>query len=414
MLDAPILNKINEYTRVKLGDRVVIGNNLLPLSLYCDYTRNSIDSSYTSVNYSMNHSIKYLVGSIISNEIEYTADNSVTNFSTGYTSILLFTTVSQCDYYLANCFKQLRLNGELVIVINPGLFMYRRAAAILDNMYAHGSFTDIYEPPGIYTVIRYQKTASMSKQVIYNDVEMKLINNGGILCKFPISNLRTGEMLNKLSHYFDVYSGVRTGAKNIFRTNIGNIKLLVGKNKREKYIRINEYPSNCAKINRYLEKHKETLTTKHHSDNIWFKWFFDGGAPEYTHGKDCIYIAQSGPSVAFIGKVEWFTNNLIALVPKCDCDLYRIADYLNSKAFTENYETNNRFRISIYLLRNAMMADSLFHSPEIMQNTQEESQLKTQLFNDYLSGDQYIAEFDLLNASNGCHEDFSPIDFDTL
>ena len=53
-----------------------------------------------------------------------------------------------------------------------------------------------------------------------------------------------------IQDYFDVYVGLVTGKEEIYKNNdVGNIEVLNGENKTDKYIYIDKYPSTNEKIN---------------------------------------------------------------------------------------------------------------------------------------------------------------------
>jgi adenine-specific DNA-methyltransferase len=139
---------------------------------------------------------------------------------------------------------------------------------------------------------------------------------------------------------------------------------MTGNNTFEKFILINEYPSENKKINEYLLKHKKELLDrriKKFNEKNWFEW----GAPrnistiEENLNKDCIYIYNltRQKNVAFKGKVNYFGGNLLILIPKQSIvvngveqpkekiNLNKIVDYLNSDTFKNNFMFSGRFKL---------------------------------------------------------------------
>jgi len=133
---------------------------------------------------------------------------------------------------------------------------------------------------------------------------------------------------------------------------LGNIEVLNGEDKIDKYIYVKNYPCDNEKINQYLLHHKKKLIERgirKFNENNWFEW----GAPRNITtinanlGKDCIYISNltRKPNVAFLGKVNYFGGGLLMLKPKTKCNLNKIISYLNSNTFKDNFVFSGRFKI---------------------------------------------------------------------
>ena len=135
----------------------------------------------------------------------------------------------------------------------------------------------------------------------------------------------------------------------------GNIDILNDKDKVEKYIFTDTFPSNNAQIDAHLQEHKKELLDrkiKKFSERNWFEW----GAPRNISsirkywGMSCIYIRNitRNKEVAFIGKVRYFGGSLLCLVPKedsTDLDLQKIVEHINSTIFQKDYMYAGRFKI---------------------------------------------------------------------
>ena len=153
--------------------------------------------------------------------------------------------------------------------------------------------------------------------------------------------------------YFDVYVGIVSGKESVYKNeDIGNIEVLNGKNKIEKYIYIDDYPCDDDKINKYLLSHKKELIDRKirkFNEKNWFEW----GAPRNMSaiknnlGKKCIYIYNltRKQDVSFLGEVDYFGGGLLMLVPKKKCNLKKTVSYLNSDVFKDNFTFSGRFKI---------------------------------------------------------------------
>ena len=153
--------------------------------------------------------------------------------------------------------------------------------------------------------------------------------------------------------YFDIYVGLVSGKEKVYKNKeLGNIEVLNGENKTDKYIYIEEFPCNNQKINKYLMLYKNDLISrkiKSFNEKNWFEW----GAPRNIKsikknlGKECIYIHNltRKQKVAFKGKVNYFGGGLIILIPKQKINLDNIISYLNSDDFKDNFKFSGRFKI---------------------------------------------------------------------
>jgi adenine-specific DNA-methyltransferase len=163
--------------------------------------------------------------------------------------------------------------------------------------------------------------------------------------------------------YFDIYVGLVSGKEEVYKNEeLGNIEVLNGENKLDKYIYIAKYPCENGKINEYLLQHKKELIErrirKFNEDN-WVEW----GAPRNITtinnnlGRDCIYIYNltRKPNVAFLGKVQYFGGSLLMLKPKKVCNLNNIVSYMNSDTFKNNFMFSGRFKIGHRSLSNSFI-----------------------------------------------------------
>ena len=261
--------------------------------------------------------------------------------------------------FINKCVDLLENNGELIFIIPSDFFKLTSAIPTIKKMMDNGSITDIFHPHNEnlfknasidVIVFRYCKDKSLEKQLMYNDELLYIIESRGLLT-FSKTNDNEKTIVNEL---FNIYVGMVTGRETIYKNaKLGNISLLNGKNKIDKYIFIKKFPSENQKINEYLLKHKKELIErkiKKFKESNWFEW----GAPrnikvmDNCKDKDCIYIKNltRDEVVAFKGKVMYFGGSLLLLLPKKeDLDLDKIVNILNSKKFKENYTYSGRFKI---------------------------------------------------------------------
>ena len=273
--------------------------------------------------------------------------------------------------FTEKCYHLLEENGELIFIVPSDFFKLTSAAKLLNEMMTHGTFTHIYHPhkenlfanASIDVVVyRYCKNKDLDKKTFHNDKLLYIINNDGLI---TFSDTVCKDQTT-FKDYFDVYVGIVSGKEDVYKNNqLGNIEVLNGKNKVEKYIYITEFPSNNQDINHYLSEHKTDLLSrkiKKFNENNWFEW----GAPrnigvmEKNVGKDCIYISNltRNKEVAFIDKVQYFGGSLIMLKPKKKCNLYNIVNYMNSEKFKENFMFSNRFKIGHRQICNSVLPNS--------------------------------------------------------
>jgi len=222
----------------------------------------------------------------------------------------------------------------------------------------NGTFTHIFHPHNEkmfenanidIIVFRYCKNNLIEKKVLYNDKLLYITNSNGLIT--------FGEKENNNSvmfqDYFDIYVGLVSGKEKVYKNEeLGNIEVLNGEDKVDKYIYIENYPCENEKINIHLSQHKKELIKRKirkFNENNWFEW----GAPRNIAtintnlGKDCIYIYNltRKTNVSFLGKVNYFGGGLIMLKPKKKCNLNNIVAYINSNIFKDNFIFSGRFKI---------------------------------------------------------------------
>jgi adenine-specific DNA-methyltransferase len=260
--------------------------------------------------------------------------------------------------FIEKCYNILENSGEMIFIVPSDFFKLTCASKLLNNMMIGGTFTHIFHPNNEnmfenasidVIVFRYCKDALIEKKTIYNDKLLYAINNNGMIT-FSEKEFKHN---NIFKDYFDIYVGLVSGKEDIYKNEeLGNIKLLNGENKFERYIYIEKYPCENQKINQYLLQYKNQLIKRKIRKFNEFNWF-EWGAPRNINtitknlGKDCIYIHNltRKSEVSFMGKVNYFGGNLLLLIPKLECDLQNIVSYINSDIFKENFMFSGRFKI---------------------------------------------------------------------
>lgn len=261
--------------------------------------------------------------------------------------------------FTEKCYHLLDETGELIFIVPSDFLKLTSASNLLNEMMTNGTFTHIFHPHNEnmfenasidVIVFRYCKSKTIEKKVLYND-KLRYITNGNGLITF--GDEETEEHQVRFQDYFDVYVGLVTGKEDIYKNSeLGNMNVLNGENKVEKYIYIETYPCENEKINRHLLNHKTDLIERgirKFNEKNWFEW----GAPRNISTiranleKECIYIYNltRTPHVAFIGKVQYFGGGLLLLIPKKKCNLTKIVSYINSGRFKENFMFSGRFKI---------------------------------------------------------------------
>jgi adenine-specific DNA-methyltransferase len=222
----------------------------------------------------------------------------------------------------------------------------------------NGTFTHIFHPNNEkmfenasidIIVFRYYKNNLIEKKVLYNDNSLYITNSNGLITFNEEEN--NNNVL--FQDYFDIYVGLVSGKEEVYKNEeLGNIEVLNGEDKIDKYIYIENYPCDNEKINKHLSHHKKELIERgirKFNENNWFEW----GAPRNITtintnlGKDCIYIYNltRKQNVSFLGKVNYFGGGLIMLKPKKKCNLNNIVSYINSNTFKDNFMFSGRFKI---------------------------------------------------------------------
>jgi adenine-specific DNA-methyltransferase len=270
--------------------------------------------------------------------------------------------------FTEKCYHLLHDNGELIFIVPSDFLKLTSASKLLNMMMTDGTFTHIYHPNNEkmfenasidVIVFRYCKNSSIEKKILYNDKPLYIRNSNGLIT-FEEDNNNNSIMFND---YFDIYVGLVSGKEDVYKNEeFGNIKILNGENKVDKYIYIVKYPCENEEINNYLFNHKKELIERKirkFNETNWFEW----GAPRNITainkniGQDCIYIYNltRKTNVAFVGKVNYFGGGLLMLVPKKNCNLNKIVEYMNTSKFKNNFIFSKRFKIGHRALSNSFI-----------------------------------------------------------
>ena len=276
--------------------------------------------------------------------------------------------------FTEKCYNLLDDNGELIFIVPSDFFKLTCASELLNTMMANGTFTHIFHPHNDklfknatidIIIFRYCKNNHIEKKVLYNNKELHITNSNGLITFSEEDNVN--RVLFK--EYFDIYVGLVSGKDQVYKNDeLGNIEILNGENKLDKYIYIENYPCDNEKMNNYLINYKKELierSIQKFNDNNWFKW----GAPRNMStiikniGKDCIYIYNltRKSNVSFVGKVNYFGGGLIMLKPKKKCNLNKIILYLNSDQFKNNFIFSGRFKIGHRQICNSCIPYEYLH-----------------------------------------------------
>ena len=276
--------------------------------------------------------------------------------------------------FTEKCYNLLDDNGELIFIVPSDFFKLTSSSTLLNIMMTTGSFTHIFHPHNEkmfenasidVIVFRYCKNnlnkSMQVNRILYNDTLMYITNSNGLITFDSDQN----NNILMFSDYFDIYVGIVSGKEKVYKNEeLGNIEVLTGEDKVDKYIYIKNYPCENESINKHLLQYKKELMEREirkFNENNWFEW----GAMRNINtintnlGKDCIYIYNltRRQNIAFLGKVRYFGGNLIMLIPKKIYDLNRLVSYINSNTVKDNFMFSGRFKIGHRQISNSLIPD---------------------------------------------------------
>lgn len=256
------------------------------------------------------------------------------------------------------CYELLDDNGELIFIVPSDFLKLTSSGKLLEKMMSNGSITHIYHPnkenlfknASVDVIIfRYCKNKFLQKTVLFND-EIKYITINSGFITFSIEKITEDRKM--ISDYFDIYVGQVSGNENVLKNKkFGNVDMLNGENDVDKYIMVNNFPTENEELNDYLLQHKEKLISRgirKFNDKNWYEFGLlrNSRVIDNHYGKECIYIKNitRHKNVAFIGTVSYFGGGLIMLLPKKK-DLTNLVNYFNSDIFKGNFTFSGRFKI---------------------------------------------------------------------
>jgi adenine-specific DNA-methyltransferase len=249
--------------------------------------------------------------------------------------------------FIEKCYKLLDHLGELIFIVPSDFGRGTGSKKVVDEMLKVGYFTDIYYPNSE----KLFKGASVDVMIF-----RYILGKSNPLEKdYKVPTNFTLRRNNKLvKDYFDVYVGIVSGRDAIYKNKLGTNKVLVKENTRHTFIIPKTFPTGDEEVDDYLLKNKETLLgrkiRKFNEDN-WFEW---GALRNYKRiqkllGQECLYISTltRNERVCFKGEVEFFSGNLLILVPKIETvlNLNELCEYFNSKEFREEHTYSGRFKM---------------------------------------------------------------------
>ena len=314
---------------------------------------------------------------------DFTQQTITTKFKTivGNPPYIKQTTGNLFIKFIEICYEYLEDDGEFIFIVPSDFIKLTSASYIIDKMSKNGSFTDflfpnnerLFEGASIdIMVFRYEKGVIKPKTIV-NGKEVFCNINKGIIT-FSDAEI-SGYSIDSC---FDVYVGLVSGRDEIYRVPFGNADILNDKDRVEKYIFTDTFPTNNAEIDAHLQANKDKLLErriKKFSEKNWFEW----GAPRNISsirnhwGKPCIYIRNMtrNKEVAFSGTVQYFGGTLLCLVPKTGTgivpktgtgivpktgeDLQKIINYMNSSVFQKDYMYAGRFKMGHKQISNAII-----------------------------------------------------------
>jgi adenine-specific DNA-methyltransferase len=259
--------------------------------------------------------------------------------------------------------------SELIFIVPSDFLQLTSAAPIIRRMVTSGAFTTIWYPQkeNLFEgasidvmVFRYEMAGGLH----YPYKNTRVINGEThSTTSFAIDEgrlVRVQEDMRPIHRDFTIFVGMVSGKDGVFKAPIGNMDVLTGHNRIEKFIFVDKFPTKNEEIDSHLLRHKDQLMERKitkQTESNWFKWgaVRNKNLVDNLHGRDCIYVKTltRDKEVAFVGKVRYFGGSLLCMCPFIldhKMNLQKIADYLNSDEGRREYTFSGRYKMGASLL----------------------------------------------------------------
>ena len=263
--------------------------------------------------------------------------------------------------FIEKCLGLLDLDGEMIFIVPSDFLKLTSAAEIIRSMVTQGSFTDflfpndekLFEDSVVDVVIfRYQKGLT-TRSCMKNGVASSWRFSEGIVTISAANTILVDDATVPLGELFDCYVGFVSGRDEVFCNDLGKLEVLCDKDKVKKFICVDAFPTGEKAVDDHLNANKKVLLERKirkFNDDNWFTWgaIRNKASIDERKGKDCIYVRTMTrkETVAFIGKVQYFSGALLCLVPKEEgLDLAPIVKLLNGSDVKKDYIYSGRFKI---------------------------------------------------------------------
>ena len=265
--------------------------------------------------------------------------------------------------FIDKCIDLLKENGELIFIIPSDFFKMTSSSKTIKKMMRYGYISNIYHPHNEHLfkdasidilIFRYVKSQKKIKKIRYNDEYKHVFHQNGII---TFENESQKNSI-KLKDYFDVFVGMVSGCEQVLKNNtFGNEELLVEKDKKEKYIIIDNFEEQNDDLKDYLNSYKKLLKLRrirNIDDTNWYEFGLlrNKSKIDILKGKSAIYmyVLSRKDQVAFLSNVMYFGGNLLLIIPKekyqNKINLELLNNYFNTHEFKSKYIFSQRFKIS--------------------------------------------------------------------
>lgn len=229
------------------------------------------NTDYPMICYEIDTSIKPIVKLNKQQKViygDFTSQNITTKFKTIIGNPPYVKQAKSNNLYIKFielCYSLLDENGELVFIVPSDFIKLTSASSIINKMKDNGSFTHflfpnnerLFEGANVDVVVfRYEKGLECDKCLVNGKETLCNITKG--IITFSEEKIE-GELLE---NDFNVYVGIVSGKDEIYKVPFGNIEVLMDKNKLEKFIFIDKFPSNNEEIDTHLENNKKSSFRK--------------------------------------------------------------------------------------------------------------------------------------------------------